>query len=147
MESSYGQPQFFLEILFVRRSGFFGTMGVIGYSTEFDDRPAAEIYFAQSFEDGGDVDQAVPQLDEAIGTLRILATREMLDVFDVQKKQAIAKLVDGFHGVAAALEIVRDIQFQFDVPRIRQAHDLIEFLGALAKRAHMIVISERDSEV
>src|SRR6266436_2721866 len=147
MESSYGQPQFFLEILFVRRSGFLGTMGVIGYSIEFDDRPAAEIYFAQSFEDGGDVHESMSELDPAIGMLEIFTFRKAFDIFDMQKEQAIAERLDGFHGVAPALEIVRDIQFQLDVPRIRQTHDLIEFFGAFTKRTHMIVISERNSEV
>src|SRR6266436_2715836 len=42
---------------------------------------------------------------------------------------------------------MRDIQFQFDVARIRNTHDLIKLFGALAKRAHVIVIAERDSEI
>ncbi len=58
MESSYGQPQLFLEILLVRRCSFFGTVGVIGHSVQFDNRPATEIYFAQSFKDGGYVHQS-----------------------------------------------------------------------------------------
>src|SRR5713226_932500 len=147
MASSYSHSQLFLEIVFVRRGGFLGTVGVVGYSVELDDRPATEIYFAQSFEDGGDVHQAAAQLDKAIGMLRILASSEMLDVFDVQEEQAIIELVDGFHGVAAALEIVRDIQFQFDEARIRKTHDLIKLFGAFAERAHVIVITERDSEI
>src|SRR6266851_1835433 len=146
MESSYGQPQLFLEILLVRRRSFFGTVGVIGHSVEFDDRPTAEIYFAQSFKDGGYVHQSVAQLDPSIGVLGVLP-RKALDVFDVQKEQSIAELIDGFRGVAATLKIVRDIQFQFDVAGIRKTHDLVEFFGTLPERAHMIVISERDSEV
>src|SRR6266849_3217042 len=146
MESSYGQPQLFLEILLVRRRSFFGTVGVIGHSVEFDDRPTAEIYFAQSFKDGGYVHQSVAQLDPAIGVLGVLP-RKALDVFDVQKEQSIAELIDGFHGVATALEIVGDIQFQFDIARIRKTHDLIKLFGAFAERAHVVMVSERDSEI
>src|ERR1700682_774296 len=147
MESSYGHSQLFLEILLVCRGGFFGAMGVVGNSVEFDDCPAAEIDSAQRFEDGGDVHESVPKPDETIGMLRVLASLEALDVFNVQEEQAIAEFLDGFRGVAAALKMVRDVQFQFDVARIRKAHNLIEFFGALAQRAHVIVIAERDSEI
>src|SRR5260370_33204016 len=55
--------------------------------------------------------------------------------------------MDGFHGVATALKIVGDIQFQFDVARIGKTHDLVKLFGAFAERAHVVMVSERDSEI
>jgi len=61
--------------------------------------------------------------------------RKALDVFDVQKEQSIAELIDGFRGVAATLENSARYPIQFDVAGIRKTHDLVEFFGTLPERA------------
>src|ERR1700674_579777 len=79
--------------------------------------------------------------------LGVFPKGEVLYVIDVQKEPAIMEFLHCFYRVAATLKVVGDIQFQFDVARIRNTHDLIKLLGALAERGHVIVISERDSEI
>ena len=65
----------------------------------------------------------------------------------MQEQQAVGIFFDGFHGIAAALEIVGNVEFQLGVARIGGFEDLIDFFGMLAERAHVIVVAERNSEI
>ena len=70
---------------------------------------------------------------------------DLLDIFDVQEQQPVGVFVNGFDRIAAALEIMRDVEFELRVARVGRRQDLIDFFRGLPKRTHVIVITQWDS--
>ena len=54
--------------------------------------------------------------------------------------------MDCFDGIAAALEVMGNVEFEFGVTRIGRGENLIDFFGTLAERTHVVVIAERNSK-
>src|ERR1051325_1625969 len=147
MANSYRHPEFFFQVFLADGSGLFGSARLVRYNIEFDDSPAAEIYFAQRSEHCGEVHASPAQLDKTERTLGRLAFRYRFYILDMQEKQAILIFLDSLGGISATLKIMRHVQFQLGEARVRGLQDLIHFLGALSKRTHVVVISERDSQI
>ena len=77
----------------------------------------------------------------------LIARRHTLHILDVQKEQPIVILPNSTSRIAAALLIVGDIEFKFDVARIGRLHDPIHFIGRFAQAAHVIVIADRHAQI
>ena len=54
---------------------------------------------------------------------------------------------DGLRRVAATLRVMRHVEFQLDVARVRRVHHAVNFVGRFAETAHVIVIAERDADI
>src|SRR5579872_6191599 len=70
-----------------------------------------------------------------------------MNIFEMQKQQTVVIFVDGLHRIAAALQVVSDVEFQLAVARIGGLENLVESLRALTHGTHVIVIAERDSQI
>src|SRR5579885_858877 len=145
MASSQGHPQLVLEIGLVDLGACFWSARGIGDGVEFHDGPAAEMDATQSGERGGYIHAAAAKLDETVRAF--VAGRERLDVLEVEKQEAVAIGLDGLCGIAAALEIVRDIEFQLHIARIARFEDLRDLLRMLAERTHVIVVAQWNAKV
>ncbi len=70
-----------------------------------------------------------------------------LEIFDVQEDQSIAVFLDRLHRISAALLVVRRVELQLDVARIRGVEDPPDFIRAFAQVVHVIVEADRDAEI
>src|SRR5215813_12586270 len=103
MEIRSPQPTIRNEIVLVDRRVVLRRPRLVGDFVEFDDSPAAEIDRAQGGEDAVQIDLALPQLDEAIPG----RTGPGRNVLDMQEQQPLRVPMNGAHGIAAALLVVR----------------------------------------
>ena len=65
----------------------------------------------------------------------------------MQEQKPVGVLLNGFGRVAPALEVMRHIEFQLGVARVRRLQNLLYLFGTLSQRAHVVVVSERNSQV
>src|ERR1700735_399228 len=144
MVSSYRDPKFVVQILLADFGALFRRTALVRNVVEFDDRPSTELHLMQRFEDSRQINLPASKFDELIILLRIA---QFLDIFNMQEQQSIGIFVDGFDRIASALEIVSDVEFELRVTWIGRCQNLIYFFGSLSKRAHVIVIAERNPEV
>src|SRR5438128_1358279 len=105
------------------------------------------MHLAKSFNDRRKVNLPTTKLHKTVRMLWISTGRQLFDILYMKKEQTVAVFPDRPGRIASPLEIVRDIQLQLDVARIGRLQNLVHRLGSLAQRAHVIVISQRDSQV
>src|SRR5207247_1144847 len=125
---SYFHPQFLLNILLADQSTLSRRLRFIRHAVQFDYRPAAKPYLLQRGENCRQINSATTKFDPAIGMPALIARRHTLHILDVQKEQPIVILPNSTSRIAAALLIVGDIEFKFDVARIGRLHDPIPFI-------------------
>ena len=65
----------------------------------------------------------------------------------MDEDQPIRVLPHGADRIAAALLVVRNIEQELHVPRVRGIHDLCDFLRLLAERVHVMVVRERNADL
>src|SRR5438477_8643403 len=116
---------------------------LIGHGVQLDDDPAAELDVVNRREHTRNVDAASSQLDPAI-RLRIvgLVGSRALDVLEVEEEMPPRVLADRGDRIAAALPVMRDVELELDVARIRRVEDSIDLLGFFSEVVHVIVITE-----
>src|SRR5436190_10042342 len=123
---------------------------VVGDGVELDDEPAAEFHILQRVEDPGQIDLSASEFDESI-RLACLARPARLarvfHVFQMQKEQPLGVSTNRANRIAAALVVVRNIELELHVARVRGFENAIDVVGLLADRAHVIVITERNAEI
>src|SRR5690242_14913159 len=109
MANSYRHSEFFFQVFLADGSGLFGRARLVRHNIEFDDSPAAEIYFAQCSKHCGKVHASPAQFDKTERTPGLLAVRYRFYILDVQEKQAVLVFLDGLGGITSALEVVRHV--------------------------------------
>ena len=116
----------------------------VGHFVELDDRPAAETDVADCREHGGQVHAAAAQFDPLIAAgLR----RRRADILEMQHLDPGTVLPNGGRRIAAALQIVRGVEEQADVPPVGRREDGGDLLRLFAGAVHVMVIDQGHAEI
>src|SRR5690242_21614920 len=99
-----------------------------------------EMHFAERRKYAGQIDRSPSQLDKLVGRRR-LANRTT-HILYVQEQQAVGVTPDRGHGIAAAHLIVRDVEQQFDVLRVRSVEHVLDLVRPLADAPHVRMIGD-----
>src|SRR5436190_14201532 len=93
----------------------------IGHGVQLDDDPAAELDVVDRGEHRRHVDASTSQLYPAI-RFRIvcLVGPGALDVFEAEEQMTARVLADRGHGIAATAAVMRDVELELAVARIRR---------------------------
>jgi hypothetical protein len=65
----------------------------------------------------------------------------------MQEQEPVMILADRLHWVSSALDVMSNVELQLDVTRVAGIQDAVDFLGRLAHRPHVVVITNFHAQV
>src|SRR5262245_29352233 len=121
-----------------------------GRAVKLDDDPALVAEVFHYLQHAGDIDHALPQLDEVVFRPQrpaVESGRGLLNqyILEMRIEQAVDVIVREFHGVAARGLHMSDVERRPHIFRISRVHNPVKFQLPLAHAVYAVLIAELDA--